>query len=194
MLAFSDGVTLPFLPRNLDFRGRFKLLGKQAHKQLRQYQKRKRSAEEELHLGSRSPSQLIPALYCSTLERMENRAPEDKKTGLNVQGLYPAKTSPTMATCGISSVGDVSTILKMPAVNLDQPGDKDLIAEFKGVSSCVRPRDGEFLVGASGDQQHLGFLVAYDANAIDPARAEEWKELMVTMLDKDLFPGEMAKL
>lgn len=194
MLAFSDGVTLPFLPRDLEFNGRFRLLGKQAHKQLRQYQKRKRSTEEKLHLGSRSPEQLIPALYCSTLERMENRAPEDRKTGINVQGLYPAKASPTLATCGISSVGDVSAILKMPVVDLDNPGDKDLVAEFKGISSCVRPRDGEFLVGASGDQHHLGFLVAYDANAIDPAKAEEWKELMVSMLDKDLFPAEKAKL
>lgn len=194
MLAFSDGVTLPFLPRDLDFNGRFRLLGTQAHKQLRQYQKRKRSAEKELHLGSRSPSQLIPALYCSTLERMENRAPNERKAGINVQGLYPAKASPTMATCGISSVGDVSAILQMPVVDLDNIGEKDLVADFKGISSCVRPRDGEFLVGASGDKQHLGFLAAYDANAIDPGKAHEWKDLVVSMLDQDLYNDSKAKL
>ncbi|KAK5955251.1 hypothetical protein OHC33_003933 [Knufia fluminis] len=196
MLAFSDGVTLPFLLRDLDFAGRFRLLGRLAHRQLRQYQKRKRSVEEEVHLGSRSPSQLIPALFCSTLERMEGRMDEGMKAGVNVQGAYPARASPTLATCGISSVGDVSAILTPPKVNLDEdlPEGKDMVAEFKGMASVVRPRDGEFLVGAIGDPEHLGFLAAYDANAIDPARAAEWKRLMEKMLDRDVFGEVQAKL
>jgi len=196
MLAFSDGVTLPFLPRVLDFRGRFSLLGRLAHKQLRQYQKRKRSVEEEVHLGSRSPSQLIPALYCSTLERMEGRVDEERKAGVNVQGAYPARASPTLATCGISSVGDISAVLTPPKVNLNAvlPEGRDVAAELKGTASVVRPRDGEFLVGSMGDANHLGFGVSYDANAIDPAKTGEWKQLMESMLDRSFFPEAQAKL
>ena len=194
MLAFSDGVTLPFLPRNLDLVGRFKVLGRLAHRQLRQYQKRKRSVEEEVHLGSRSPSQLIPALYCSTLERMEGRSEAVNKAGIHVQGAYTAKASPTMATCGISSVGDVSAILSPPKVDLNNLGKKDMISDFKGMASVVRPRDAEFLVGASGSKEHLGFLVAYDANAIDPEKASEWKSIMLSLLDRDLFCEMQAKL
>ncbi|KAK5312951.1 hypothetical protein LTR70_007868 [Exophiala xenobiotica] len=196
MLAFSDGVTLPFLPRDLDFPGRFKLLGRLAHKQLRQYQKRKRSVEEEVHLGSRSPSQLIPALYCSTLERIEGRVSKARKAGVNVQGAYSARASPTLATCGISSVGDVSAILAPPKVDLEAalPEGKDVVAEFKSMASVVRPRDGEFLVGSIGDANHFGFGVAYDANAIDPAKTGEWKRLMESMLDRDFFSEAQAKL
>lgn len=196
ILAFSDGVILPFLPRNLDLVGRFKLLGRLAHRQLRQYQKRARSVEEEVHLGSRSPSQLIPALFCSTLERMEGRMDNGRKASVNVQGAYPARASPTLATCGISSVGNVSTILAPPKVNLDEalPEGKDMVAEFKGMASVVRPRDGEFLVGAIGDSEHLGFLAAYDANAIDPAKTTEWKRLMESTLDRDIPLEVQAKL
>lgn len=191
MLAFSDGVTLPFLPSDLDLAGRFKILGRLAHRQLRQYQKRKQSAADEIHMGSRSPSQLIPALFCSTLERMENRVAAEAKAGVNVQGKYPAKVSPTLATCGISSVGDQGAVLAQLKVDLTQPlsGDsrhRDILADFRGLQSVVRPRDGEFLVGAIGNQGVMGFGVAYDANAIDPERVAEWKELMETMLDFDL--------
>lgn len=194
MLAFSDGVTLPFLSSDLDFIGRFRLLGRLAHRQLRQYQKRKRSLEEEVYLGSRSPSQLIPALFCSTLERMEGRVPQEQKTGLVVQGAYAARTGSTLATCGISSVGDVSALLTPPKVNLNKSTDKDLVAEMKGMGSVVRPRDGEFLVGAIGMPTHLGFGVSYDANAIDPDKAKVWQHLMENMLDRELFKDIQAKL
>lgn len=194
MLAFSDGVTLPFLPRDLDFVGRFRLLGRLAHRQLRQYQKKKKSLEEEIHLGSRSPSQLIPALFCSTLERMEGRVPEGQKAGVTVQGNYPARAGPSLATCGISSVGDVSALLTPPAVNLDESTKKDIVAELKGMGSTVRPRDGEFLVGAIGMPTHLGFGVSYDANAIDPDKAREWKRIMESILDRELVTNLSAKL
>ena len=193
MLAFSDGVTLPFLSGDLDLVGRFKLLGRQAHRQLRQYQKKRKSQEEELHLGSKSPSQLIPALYCSTLERMEGRVKSESKAGFNVSEKYPAATSPTLATCGISSVGDVSGVAP-PKVDLENTKGKDLAADLRGFSSTVRPRDGEFLVGAVGHKDSLGFGVSYDATAIDPARCEEWTQLMRTMLDRDLDLAPVSKL
>lgn len=193
MLAFSDGVTLPFLPCDLDFVGRFKLLGRSAHKQLRLYQKRKRSLEEEIHLGSRSPSQLLPKLFCMSVERMEDRMEGERKAGVNVQGSYPAKVSPTPGTCGISSVGDVSAILP-EKINLANPDGKDLIADFLSQASVVRPRDGEFLVGASGSKDTLGFLVSYDANVIDPEKASQWKEVLGTVLEQDLFSNIQARL
>ena len=194
MLAFSDGVTLPFLPSDLDFVGRFRLLGRLAHKQLRQYQKRKRSLEEEVHLGSKSPSQLIPALYCSTLERMEGRAESENKAGVNVQGAFPSKQSATLATCGISSVGDISAMLAKPKTSLELDNDKDMVAQFKSLGSTVRPRDGEFLVGAIGTSTSLGFGVAFDASAIDEVRAQEWKSTMESIFDRDLLTHTQAKL
>lgn len=196
MLAFSDGVTLPFLPSNLGLTRRFKLLGKLAHKQLRQYQKRKRTLAEEIHLGSRSPSQLIPALFCSTVERMEGRAASSQKAGVIVQGNYPAKTSPSMATCGISSVGDQSAVLAELEVDLSQPipEGKDMLADFKELNSVVRARDGEFLVGAIGYDNRFEFRVSFDANAIEMESAREWKRLMESLLDVDLELGDKAKL
>lgn len=188
MLAFSDGVTLPFLSSDLDFVGRFKLLGRLAHKQLRQYQKRPRSVSEEVHLGSRSPSQLLPALYCSTLERQDSRFPDSQKAGITVQGSYPARASASLATCGVSSVGDVSPMFDLPRADpttVILSGKRDLVAEFKGNTGCVRSRDGEFLVGAIGDLQkeHVKFDVSYDASAMDEEKVGQWKELIESILD-----------
>lgn len=222
MLAFSDGVTLPFLPTSLPFAGRFKLLGRLAHTQLRQYQKRPRSLTEEVHLGSRSPNQLLPALYCSTLERLDSRFPTAQQAGVTVQGAYPARTSPGPATCGISSVGEISTILTptppapTPDDNLDAlldnphsggpeaGGTRDLVARFQGMFGAVRPRDGEFLVGASGDSRtdSFWFNVSFDATAIDEARVGAWRDLIegaleaveVDGLDRASGGGGKAKL
>lgn len=189
MLAFSEGVALPFLPSDLDFVGRFKLLGKLAHKQLRQYQKRKRSTHEQVLLGSRSPDQLLPALFLSTMERMEDRALPSHKAHLNPQGAYQAQSSAisTFATCGISSVGDVSGLLSTGKHDVGaELGDRDLIADMRGMGSVVRPRDGEFLVGAVSKNGVVSFGSAFDANAIDPDRAERWKQLMESVLDKEM--------
>lgn len=188
MLAFSDGVTLPFLPTDLDFIGRFKLLGRLAHNQLRQYQKRPRSLSEEVHLGSRSPSQLLPALYCGTLERQDSRYPEEQKAGVTVQGAYPVKPGGGLATCGVSSVGDVSTFFDPPNVDFETvklTEERDLIADFKSVYGCVRPREGEFLIGAVGDtvKEEVKFDVAYDASVMDEGKVEEWKSVIEAVLD-----------
>lgn len=203
MLAFSDGVVLPFLPRDLDFAGRFKLLGRLAHKQLRQYQKRQVSGAEEVKMGSRSPSQLLPMLFCGTLERLEGRyaAFGEEQSGVDVQGSYPASAAGGLATCGVSSVGDVSAVFTAVSVadtaavatpsNVDgetdgnKSGDRDLIAKFESMNAYVRPRDGEFLVGAVGDsgKDQFTFGVAYDANAIDVEKVSEWKGLMERVLD-----------
>lgn len=63
ILGFSDGLSLPFLPSRLPAEGRFKLIARRAHRQLKMYQKGVRSAKDEALLGSKSPAQIIPSLY-----------------------------------------------------------------------------------------------------------------------------------
>lgn len=63
MLAFSDGISLPFLPSTLPVEARFSLLVRQAHRQLGVYQKKPRSSGDAAKLGARSPSQMIPMQY-----------------------------------------------------------------------------------------------------------------------------------
>ena len=111
VLSFSDGLTLPFLPSTLPLEARFRLLARQAHRQLRIYQKRKQAApadQEALELGSRGPGQMLPQLYLYTMER----------AGWDVQGRYPsriaggsARWNALGATCGVSSVGDRSALI-----------------------------------------------------------------------------------
>jgi hypothetical protein len=184
MLAFSDGIALPFLTSDLDFEGRFRLLGKQAHRQLRQYQKRPRNAHEKAVLGSRSPDLLLPMLYLATMERLESKSVEARKRGWNIQGEYPAKMGPTLATCGVSSVGPRGSFIASGKSNTRELADgRDLAVDFRELHTTVRARDGEFLVGAVSDYGILKFGVSYDGCAIDPVLAEEWKQVMETIME-----------
>jgi hypothetical protein len=183
MLAFSDGITLPFLPSDPDLEGRIRLLGKQAHRQLRQYQKRPRSLAGEVQLGSRSPTQLIPLLYLNTMEYLERKSQPGRRRGWAIQGAYPARQS-SLATCGVSSVGDRGSIIssgKYDTGKLPPPGE--LVADFRNLETTVRARDGEFLVGVVGDKDRLRFGVSYDGCGIDPDLADEWKTIIETILD-----------
>lgn len=47
MLAFSDGISLPFLSSDLSATGRLRLLARQAQRQLSAYQKRPKAAGDE---------------------------------------------------------------------------------------------------------------------------------------------------
>lgn len=184
MLAFSDGVTLPFLPSDLDLEGRLRLLGKQAHRQLRQYQKRPKTIEEEIHLGSRSPTQLLPLLYLNTMESLERGSKPHRKRGWDIQGAYPAKPPSSLSTCGVSSVGARGSIISAGRYDTTgqlEPG-QDLVADFRNLDTTVRARNGEFLVGAAGDGDYLWFGVSYDGCAIDPELASQWKQVMETIL------------
>ncbi|KAJ9610635.1 hypothetical protein H2200_005412 [Cladophialophora chaetospira] len=185
MLAFSDGITLPFLSSDLSLKGRIRLLGKMAHRQLRQYQKRPRSKEEQIQMGSRSPTQLIPLLYLNTMEYLERKSQPERKRGWNIQGAYPAAVSPTMSTCGVSSVGARGSVLRkgMYDTSTELPEHVDVVADFRGQDSRVRAREGEFLVGVIGDDV-LRFGVSYDGCAIDPALAEQWKDVMERILEE----------
>ena len=58
---------------------------------------------------------------------------------------------------------------------------KEVAADFRDVWSFVRPRDGEFLVGAAGNRDtddqsmSLGFGVSFDGNSVDPDKARGWE-------------------
>jgi hypothetical protein len=183
MLAFSDGVTLPFLESSLDLEGRIRLLGKQAQRQLRQYQKRPRSLEEEVQLGSRSPTQLLPLLYLNSIEAAGHLG---HGPGWNVQGAYPAKKSSTLATCGVSSVGARGSVLFSGKYDTtsELPDGVDLRADLRAQDGSVRARDGEFLVGVIGDHDVLRFSVSYDGCAIDPVLANRWKDVIESILEE----------
>ena len=112
---------------------------------------------------------------------------------MDFQGAYKPAVPQTLATCGISSVGDRTGLISSGKYSLDssfmQEEGKDIAADFRNMWSFVRPRDGEFLVGAAGNrdtedgQMQLGFGVSFDGNAIDPVRAREWKEVIEGLLE-----------
>jgi hypothetical protein len=196
MLAFSDGITLPFLPSYLHIEGRFKLLGRLAHKQLSQYQKRKRTAEEVVELGSKNPNQLIPALYLGSVERLENKTLPHLKTGISPQGAYPASEPAASATCGVSSVGDKRSLIRSGRYDVHkQLGEGEVVCDYRDNQTCVRVREGEFLVGASGDGEMMRFEASCDGCALDMERVGEWVEWMEGALEeKSEAKGRETKL
>jgi hypothetical protein len=182
MLAFSDGITLPFLPSHLPIEGRFKLLGRLAHKQLSQYQKRRRTPQEFVGLGSRNPNQLIPALYLGSVERLE--AKTHSQTGINPQGAYPASKATMLATCGVSSVGDRRNLIRSGRYDVHRKLEKgEVVCDYRDNQTCVRVREGEFLVGASGDGEMMRFEASCDGCAIDMERVGRWVQWIETALD-----------
>jgi hypothetical protein len=186
MLAFSDGITLPFLPSYLPIEGRFKLLGRLAHKQLSQYQKRKRSTEEIVGLGSRNPNQLIPALYLGSVERLEVKTLPHLKTGINPQGAYPASQAATLATCGVSSVGDRRNLIRSGRYDVHRKlKEGEVVCDYRDNQTCVRVREGEFLVGASGDGEMMRFEASCDGCAMDMERVGKWVEWMERAFDNE---------
>jgi hypothetical protein len=207
MLAFSDGVSLPYLPPDPEVNpnvesptfSRFRILGRQVHRQLKQYQK-KPSDSKEATLGLKSNKFLLPAFYLYSMERMKDRysfvqrmksnkqirktadhslVAEDECPIFNLsdnpQGGYPASMPPNLATCGISSVGDRTSLIRRGryALNLNdtstlsedrdkssqsygpEKAKKQVAVDYKDSWAYVRPRDGEFLVGAVGSQDGM---------------------------------------
>ena len=192
MLAFSDGITLPFLPGDLAFEGRFRVLGRLAHRQLGKFTKRKRSISEEVELGAKGPGQLLAGMYIMTADRLEARRKAADKQGWDVMGAYPAATAPTGATCGISSVGDRSRLIRGGRYDVSRLGGRDLVVDFRDVQSGVRSREGEWLCGVGGDKDELGFMVSYDASGVDPDLVREWERYIQTVLEPP--EGSEAKL
>lgn len=189
MLAFSDGIVLPFLPSELDLEGRFKLLVRQASRQLALYQKRKKpngAGEGAAYMGSRGAGRMTAMNYISAVERTRAKLPDHLKDSLgshSPQGELAVQPNPTMATCGISSVGKSGW--KIGEFDLDAelvPGEDAFVADFRSLRQNVRARDGEFLVGIGGGDDGIHVSVSYDARAMDEDLVNEWKMKMETFL------------
>ncbi|KAF2253558.1 hypothetical protein BU26DRAFT_515893 [Trematosphaeria pertusa] len=194
MLAFSDGIVMPFLTSSLPVEGRFKLIARQANRGLRAYQKRLKGRETSGGLlDPHSPGRLLANGYLFQLERVESKLPPSRRTGINPQGALPAKTFMAGATCGVSSVGSTAAFFKPGMYDLGQvgrgEGTKDFSADFRGLKMGVRARENEFLVGSSTDADGIvGFGVSYDANAISEQAAEMWAEKIRSLLEVEDRP------
>lgn len=188
MLAFSDGVVLPFLPSSLDVDKRFRLLVRQAHRQLSIYQKRTRVEDNDAkkYMSSRGAGRLIAMNYIAAVERTYQKLPpplREKLGGHSPQGELKVRPNPTMATCGVSSVG--RSQWKRGLYNLDAPlghGEDAFRADYRSVHQSVRARDGEFLVGISGDEFEISANVSFDGNVISEELVGEWKKRMEALL------------
>lgn len=191
MLAFSDGIELPFLPSHLPLDSRIKLLAKRAQKQLAVYQKRPveqlgSQAEKLYYMGSRGPGRMLQTQYISSIERTQAILPPSlrKRQGQppSPQGAYPMRPNATTQTCGVSSVGRRDGLIGRGMYDVhstllsDAEGGKDFVADFSDIHACVRVRDGEFLIGVGGADDGLWLAVSADATNLDPVLMGEWKE------------------
>lgn len=189
MLAFSDGVVLPFLSSDLDLDGRIRLLVRSAQRQLSRYQKRPRNdkAVDMLEfMGPRGAGRVIAMNYLDVIERANTKLPGHLRKEFQYQKTLPKQFNPTMATCGVSSVGRSDPGMTPGQIDLSKSlaGEEDaLIADIRSTAQNVRPRDGEFLVGIWGSDDSVDASVSYDSCAIDPAWAQVWKDKMETILE-----------
>ncbi|KAK4507821.1 hypothetical protein PRZ48_001556 [Zasmidium cellare] len=170
MLAFSDGIALPFLSADLPLAGRLKLLARQAQHQLASYQKRAKPKGHDAtrqYLTSRGAGLVLANQYLFSLDRANNNLPAHLRKDVNIQGSYPARQNPTMQTHGVSSVGNRDALIS-PGIggNLEDP-ERKFAVDFGDMTASVRPREGEFLVGIGGTKDGLFCTPSMDANALD---------------------------
>lgn len=188
MLAFSDGVVLPFLPSSLDLETRFKVLVRQAHRQLGLYQKRAKAEDVDsiAYMGSRGAGRVIAMNYVGAMERLRSKLPEELRHTLGShgpQGELIAAQNGSMATCGVSSVGRSGW--RQGEFDVDGElgeGEDAFVADYRSSKQNVRARDGEFLVGVWGDDNGIAANVSYDGNAIDEDMVREWQNRMENLL------------
>ena len=198
MLAFSDGIQLPFLSLSLPLEGRIKLLGRQAQRQLSIYQKKARpKADEEglQYMGSRGAGRVLAIQYLSSFERSNAILPPEKRSnGPGPQGAYPMRPNNTAQTCGVSSVGRRDAIIRRGMYDLEKDDDKDFVADFRDTAASVRVRDWEFLVGVGGTEDGLFIAVSVDATAMDPQLVEEWRQRFLSILEEQDDSSKSARL
>lgn len=180
MLAFSDGMALPFLPSDLPVEGRFRLLARHAQRHLSAFQKRPQTVHGRARLGSRSVPQILASSYMLAVEWGDMKLPESRKTGVNPQGMLMARSG-ARGTCGVSAIGSRAGMVRAGKYNLD--GSREFAADFRDLSATVRVREGEFLVGTTGDAGILHFSVSYDGNAIDEEMVLKWQVKMQSLLE-----------
>ncbi|KAI1354399.1 hypothetical protein F5Y01DRAFT_274006 [Xylaria sp. FL0043] len=186
MLAFSKGIVLPFLPSHLDVEGRFKLLVRQASRQLSAYQKRDKlrdASDAMAYMGIHGPGRLIATNYIDGIERLRDTLPAHLKDTLPPpQGEYGVPPwGVSKATCGVSSIGLVDWSAFKFDLDAD-PGD-GVVASAERVYSGVRVRETEFLVGTWSEDGVIYAAVSFDGNYIDESSVHLWIEKMQSMLE-----------
>ena len=193
MLAFSDGISLPFLSPNLDLDARLRLLIRQAHRQLAAYQKHLKNNDAELqYMGSRGAGRMLATQYVGSIERLEAKIPEQFRRHLDPQGQYPMRPNKGFQTCGVSSVGRRENVIRQGMYDLNDDS-KDFVADYRKIYATVRPREDEFLIGVGGDEYGLWVDGTIDGNAMDPALVEKWRIRVETILEQD-GDGSWSKL
>ncbi|KAK0256488.1 hypothetical protein LTS09_008603 [Friedmanniomyces endolithicus] len=196
MLAFCDGIILPFLPSSLPLDGRLRLLTRQAHRQLAAYQKRTRPAEAQAELqymSSRGAGRVLANQYIASVERADQQSPQALRTGVNPQGEYAMKPNLSRQTCGVSSVGNRSSVIHSTMYDIQDEArmaeQEGFVADFRAIHAAVRAREGEFLVGIGGSDEGLWADVSIDASSTDMRLVELWKERMESVLDEEVSVG-----
>ncbi|KAI1269827.1 hypothetical protein F5Y18DRAFT_111375 [Xylariaceae sp. FL1019] len=186
MLAFSEGIVLPFLPANLDLEKRFKLLVRQASRQLSTYQKRVRSLSDndaKAYMGIRGAGRLIASNYIDGVEKLRDLLPA------HLQHVMPSPQGEFQVpiwklgrgTCGVSSIGKIDW--SGARFDLDADPGEEVIASTEGFRMGVRVRDYEFLVGISSDNDIINASVSFDGNYIDQEQGHTWAEAIESLLE-----------
>lgn len=190
MLAFSEGIVMPFLPSSLPIEGRFKLTASHANRELRMYQKRAKGNVEGAQgpFNPHDPARLLANAYLGAIERSDSKLPEDMRFGVQPQGDLRPPAFQYGATCGVSSIGSTVQWLAPGKYNLGTVGNgeenKDFVADFRDLKQGVRARENEFLVGSSSDAEgRICFGVSYDESVISADMAMRWKDVIETLLE-----------
>ncbi|KAI1132644.1 hypothetical protein F5Y10DRAFT_197831 [Nemania abortiva] len=197
MLAFSKGIVLPFLPSDLDLETRFRLLVRQATRQLSAYQKRDRlkTADDAMsYMGINGAGRLLASNYIDGVEKLREILPVHLKNAIPPpEGEYAVPVwTLRSSTCGVSSVGRVDWSGARFDLDAD-PGD-GVIASAESLHSGVRVRDTEFLVGTWGEDGVIGVGVSFDGNFIDESNVHRWVEKMKSLVEASDMPESKSRL
>lgn len=205
MLAFCDYFWLPFLPSSIPFEKRFNFLVKRAQRQLEVYQKRVRpdsvvpsDSEERAQaikqMGARGPGRLLAVSYLTAVDRLITRLaalpdPPPPEFAFPPQGEYPVRPSPSLATCGVSSIG--RSLWNQHVYGVAQgvqlrEGEDAFAADFRDLRQNVRAREGELLAGVGSDSEgRIISNASADMNANDEERLERFKAKFASILDEN---------
>ncbi|KAI1163124.1 hypothetical protein F5B18DRAFT_351816 [Nemania serpens] len=202
MLAFGRGIVLPFLPSRLDLEGRFRLLVRQATRQLAAYRTRDRDkdclrhpADAMAHMGINGAGRILASNYIDGIENLRNFLPAHLKNRVpSPHGEHGVPTwTVRSATCGVSSVGRVDWSAARFDLDAD-PGDDGVIVSVESLRSGVRVRENEFLVGMWSEDGVITGGVSFDGNFVDERNARRWVDTMKALLEVSDTPAGTSRL
>ncbi|KAH8732713.1 hypothetical protein GQ44DRAFT_745001 [Phaeosphaeriaceae sp. PMI808] len=181
MLAFSEGIVMPFLPLDVPIEDRFRLVARRANAGLGVYQKRLKNTGLGI-FDKRSSNRLLATAYLTSVDRLNMRL---GRTEAGPQGELKPPVGEYAATCGVSSVGSTAGFFKPGTYDVSDLGDRDFAADFRGLKMGVRARENEFLVGSSTNSDGIvKFGVSYDMNAVSEEAAQNWAKTIKGLLEK----------